>query len=117
MESRELLGPVHMDHYVANTGKVVSTMIRKGLLVALISFVHFLAEGLCLTRAEAIRPGPDHAIWHAATQVLGFPLLYASDWIGGVDLFPLLMVANSILWGVTLVYGFSALLRMATRMR
>jgi len=37
------------------------------------------------------------------TKVLAFPLVYLSDASSSIDLFPILMISNSLLWGAVIV--------------
>jgi hypothetical protein len=75
---------------------------RKALIAGalLLAAIHFGVSWVAFMKSELIRPTAATEYWKFAARVLAFPLIYGSNASGSVDLFPLLMVANSVLWGV-----------------
>ena len=82
--------------------------IGKITCVTVVAVAQLALTWASLTYIEAVRPTPHDQLWRALSSVLGFPLLYAADWFGSVDVLPLLIVANAILWGwgIVAVVGF-----------
>ena len=68
----------------------------------LISAAHFVLSWISFTRSELIRPNESTETWKALTKALAFPLVYFANAEPALDLFPLLMIGNSLLWGAVL---------------
>lgn len=88
----------------------------KRLLVTSLVFgvLHFVTSWICFTRSEVIRPDASTPLWRSATEILAFPFLYLQKLNPGFDAFPLLMILNSVLWGMVLG-GFAATIWTAMR--
>lgn len=69
------------------------------LICMVIALAHFVASWIAFTRSELIRPTEATALWRSVSEILAFPLMYLSDITSVIDLFPILMIANSLLWG------------------
>ena len=78
---------------------------RKYLLgaIAVVGILHFCLSWVAFTKSELIKPTEATGMWKSVTRVLAFPLVYLGDAASGIDLFPILMIANSLLWGVVIV--------------
>lgn len=92
---------------------------RRKFLIAtsIFAVVHFCISWVAFTKSELIAPNETTEHWKVATRVLAFPLIYASDVMSAVDLFPVMMIANSLLWGAVIAaffYGSAGMLRRTT---
>ena len=85
------------------------------MAMVLVALLHFVGSWVSFTKSELIKPTASTAAWKSATRVLAFPLVYLGDASGTVDLFPMLMIANSVLWGIALVFIVLSAARMARR--
>lgn len=63
------------------------------------ALVHFASFTVSYVRSEVIRPASDQPGWQAASEVLSFPLVYMATLPSPFDIFPIAIVANSLLWG------------------
>jgi hypothetical protein len=70
---------------------------------AIIAVAHFCLSWVSFMKSELIRPNDATESWKMVTRILAFPLIYLSNVGSTVDLFPVLMIANSLLWGLTIV--------------
>lgn len=79
----------------------MSRYLKSFIVISLVvAVVHFCLSWIAFTKSELIHPNEATEYWKVATRVLAFPLVYGGGVTGSVDLFPVLMIANSILWGV-----------------
>ena len=82
-------------------------MKRRLLLITGISIVHFVVQFYSWAMADAIpRHGSEHIreLGYLAWRSLSFPLLWVVNGpliFSGFDFFMPIMVANSMLWGLT----------------
>jgi len=77
-------------------------MKRFLVISSVLGVLHFVTSWICFTRSEVIRPDASTPLWRSATEIVAFPLLYLQKLNPGFDAFPLLMILNSVLWGVVL---------------
>lgn len=80
------------------------------------ALLHFASFTVSYVRSEVIRPASDQPGWQTASEVLSFPLVYMASLPSPLDIFPVAIAANSLLWGTActaLVVAFSR--RMARR--
>jgi hypothetical protein len=73
-------------------------------LFVVVAVVHFCLSWVAFMKSELIKPNEATHVWRMASEVLAFPLVYLANSATAIDLFPVLMIANSLLWG-----GFVAL--------
>lgn len=64
------------------------------------ALLHYAAFTVSYVRSEVIDPGPDRLRWRIALEILSFPLGYLANVPSAPDFFLVVIVANSILWGV-----------------
>lgn len=86
-------------------------MMKKLLLVSVVSSLHLLFTLQCLS--YAIEEGgnlPGSIFWRRAMYVAGFPLVYLERYwhslFFGIDPLSILVVLNSLLWGIVLVAAY-----------
>ena len=85
--------------------------IKKVVLVFFVSGIHFLLTLLCISKASVQGDDGPETFWLRALDVVAFPVLYLQKveyrWgtlrAFGFDLIPLLVICNSILWGIAIV--------------
>ena len=76
------------------------------------AFIHYAVFSVIYVRVEVLHSLPGHGLWWAILGFLGFPLGYLNSFY--VDVFPIAMAANSLLWGVacaTAVVGLPRLVQ------
>ena len=77
-------------------------MKHRSLMLAVFlvaSIVHAVASWVAFSRSEVIRAGSTTETWRGVSELLAFPLLYVANASSTLDLFPLMFVLNSALWG------------------
>ena len=74
-------------------------MKRFFIVSGMFAFIHFSVSWICFTKSAVIRPSPSTDMWRNATEILAFPLVWIQSFDLGFDMFPVLMVLNSLLWG------------------
>jgi hypothetical protein len=83
---------------------------RKPLFIgACIAILHFVASWTAFTRSAVIQPIESTATWQQISKVLAFPMVYLSNVITAIDIFPVLFIANSLLWGAVAYLMIKAL--------
>ena len=85
-------------------------MIGSSIMLALI---HYAAFSVSYVRSEVVHSVPDHGLWHTVMLVLGFPFGYLTDGPLHVDIFPIAIAANSLLWGATCTAAIVGFMRIA----
>jgi len=86
-------------------------MIGSSIVLALI---HYAAFSVSYVRVEVVHSVPNHELWQTLHVVLGFPFGYLGNGPLHVDVFPIAIAANSLLWGTACtaaVAGFMRLIR------
>lgn len=63
------------------------------------ALLHFASFTVSYVQSEVIRPASDQPRWQAVSEVLSFPLVYVATLPSPFDIFPIAIVANSLLWG------------------
>lgn len=84
-------------------------------LTVLIAVAHFILSWIAFARSEVIKPDSSTDLWLAANKVLSQPLMQRYLLDSAVDLFPLLMILNSLVWGAALAGAVLVLLKLASR--
>lgn len=76
---------------------------RAKLVGASVAFalMHYAAFSASYVRSEVIHSGADQGLWQTVSRVLRFPLGYLANAPLHVDIFPIAIAANSLLWGAT----------------
>jgi hypothetical protein len=85
--------------------KLIGTSIGFALL-------HYAAFTVSYVRSEVIYSVADQDQWQIVLKALSFPLVYLARLSSSVDFFPIVIVANSFLWGAAcavVIARFSAL--------
>lgn len=75
-----------------------------------VAVAHFVLASITIMKLEAIEQSHVSAAWRWLEKIIGFPIFTIAPASIGVP-FPLLMIANSILWGVLVVVVWSILAR------
>ena len=86
-------------------------MIKRILAVIFVALLHLILSVVIYGKAEVIEQTTDTAVWHNASKVIAFPILWLIrieehvhvPRIFGLDWFPILMVLNSLFWGTVIV--------------
>lgn len=86
-------------------------MVRKVFLVLVLAGLHFWITLVSISKT--LNTGSDliNEFWSLVLDIVAFPLLYlqrleqhwGSFWMFGVDILQILVVLNSIFWGIALV--------------
>jgi hypothetical protein len=74
------------------------------MAAATIALLHFALSWVSFTRSAAINPSGSTPLWRGISEVLAFPLDYLSNALSALDIFPILMIVNSLLWGVVAAF-------------
>ena len=86
-------------------------MIKRVLAIIFVALLHLVLSVVIYGKAEVIEQTADTALWHNASKVIAFPILWLIrieehvhvPRIFGLDWFPILMVLNSLFWGAAIV--------------
>lgn len=89
-------------------------MIKKVLLVLVVTSLHLAFSIYSIGQASVVGHAPGKEFWLRALDVAAFPLLYVqkveyhwgSLWMFGIDLLPILVVLNSLLWGIVFLAAY-----------
>jgi hypothetical protein len=87
--------------------KVVTASIGLALL-------HFAVFTVCYVHSAVIPSSAHDTAPRVVAGILAFPLVYATNLLSPIDIFPMAVIGNSILWGVFCVLLARAI---ANRMR
>ena len=83
------------------------------IVAACIAVLHFALSWIAFSRSAVIKPSEVTSIWRGIAETLAFPLVYLSNVTSALDVFPILMIANSVLWGIVV----AVVVMMLTRPR
>ena len=76
--------------------KVVGASIGLALL-------HFAVFTVSYVQSTVVSSSAQHPVLRAVAAVLAFPLVHATNRLSPIDVFPIAVVANSLLWGAGIV--------------
>jgi len=87
-------------------------MIALGIVLAT---AHYAAFSVSYVRAEVVHSIPNPRLWRILELILGAPFGRPLTGRIRVDVFPIALVANSILWGAALTGATMGVMRLARR--
>jgi hypothetical protein len=101
------------------------SIIKKAITVLCVSGIHFFFMLHCISKVSIAGDGTPDKFWLRSLDVAAFPLLYFQKveyHVGalrafGFDLLPLLIICNSVLWGVVTVWIILSIRRIWRKVR
>lgn len=81
--------------------KLISASIALALL-------HFAVFTVSYVQSAVVPSSAQHTALRAVVAVLAFPLVHVTNLLSPIDLFPIAVVANSLLWGAVFILGVRA---------
>jgi hypothetical protein len=64
------------------------------------ALLHYAVFTVSYVRAEVIHPESGHVWSQRAAEIFAFPLVYLAKVPLPIDVFPIAVIANSLLWGI-----------------
>lgn len=80
-----------------------------GACIAL-ALLHFAVFTVSYVQSTVASSSAQHPVLKAVAAVLAFPLVHATNLVSPIDLFPIAVVANSVLWGAVGILGGRAVM-------
>src|SRR5690606_23430976 len=78
-----------------------------GASIAL-ALLHFAVFTVSYVQSAVVPSSTQHTALRAVAAVLAFPLVHATNLLSPIDLFPIAVVVNSLLWGSVCILGVRA---------